>query len=62
MKCPIHGIEKVLKIVDDEGIKESYPVHTCFLCAKEILEEIRSFQGAVPAKYDPQEIEMRRAS
>lgn len=62
MKCPVHGTEKVLKIVDDEGIKESFPVYSCPQCARELMAEIRAFQREVAAGYDPQEIELKRAS
>lgn len=62
MKCPTHGIEKVLKIVDDEGIKESSPVYSCPECAKELMIQIREFQRKVSGHFDPQEIEFRRAS
>jgi hypothetical protein len=62
MRCPFHGIEKSMKIVDDEGIKESFPVYSCSLCASELMEEIRFFQRRIAGAFDPQEIELRRAS
>lgn len=62
MKCPIHGIEKVLKIVDDESIKESFPVYDCHLCKKELMFDLKAFQSKVANGYDRHDVERLRAS
>lgn len=62
MKCPVHGTEMSFKVVDDEGIKESFPVYSCDKCSRDLMAEIRSFQRKVAGHFDPQEIQMRRAS
>lgn len=58
IQCPGCNVPMALRIVDDEGIKESTTLTYCVQCQADFLRELR----AGVCNFDPVEVEFRRAS